>query len=66
MINWKKINDKYKGLWVLLDSTETKVLFSDSVLKLAIKKADLKKVKDYIIYKVPQKPNINFIGSYDF
>jgi hypothetical protein len=60
-LDWAKIYKKYKGLWVVLDEKERRVVAFDRNAKKAFEKAQKKGVKIPILFKVPSK-TISYIG----
>jgi hypothetical protein len=61
-IDWTKIYKKYKGLWVVLDEKERKVVAFDKEAKKAFEKARKKGVKIPILFKVPSEI-IPYVGT---
>jgi hypothetical protein len=61
-IDWTKIYKKYKGLWVVLDERERKVVAFDKEAKKAFEKARKKGVKIPILFKVPTEV-IPYVGT---
>lgn len=61
-IGWTKIYKKYKGLWVVLDKDEKRVVAFDKEAKKAFKKAQKKGVKVPILFKVPTEI-IPYVGA---
>jgi len=61
-IDWTKIYKKYKGLWVVLDEKERKVVAFDKEAKKAFEKARKKGVKIPILFKVPTEV-IPYVGT---
>lgn len=62
-IDWTKIYQKYKGLWVALDEDEKMVVAYDKVAKRAYDKAKKKGIKIPILFKVPTKI-IPYVGGF--
>jgi hypothetical protein len=61
-IDWAKIYEKYKGLWIALDEKEKKVIAFDKEAKKAFEKARKKGVKIPILFKVPSEI-IPYVGT---
>jgi len=61
-IDWTKIYEKYKGLWIALDEKEKKVIAFDKEAKKAFEKARKKGVKIPILFKVPTEI-IPYVGT---
>jgi hypothetical protein len=61
-IDWTKIYEKYKGLWIALDEKEKKVIAFDKEAKKAFEKARKKGVKIPILFKVPSEI-IPYVGT---
>lgn len=55
IIDWTKIYQKYKGLWVALKDDEQTVISSGKTLKETSKKAKEKGFENPIFMKIPQK-----------
>lgn len=62
-IDWTKIFNKYKGLWVALKDDEKTVLSSGKTLKEAFKKATEKGYKKPIMMRVPTDI-LPYVGSF--
>ena len=62
--NWEKLYNKYKGLWVALDSDEETAISSGKTLKEAIEKAQKKGYKDPIMTKMPLNLDA-FVGLFE-
>ncbi len=62
-IDWTKIYDKYKGLWVALQDDQVTVISSAQTLKEALEKAQEKGYKQPIMFKVPSEI-IPFVGGF--
>jgi hypothetical protein len=61
-IDWTKIVNKYKGLWVALERDEITVIASGKTAKDAWNKAQNKGFKKPILARMPLH-NLPFIGS---
>jgi hypothetical protein len=61
-IDWTKIYEKYKGLWIVLDEKEKKVIAFDKEAKKAFEKARKKGIKIPILFKVPSEI-IPYVGT---
>jgi len=61
-IDWTKIYEKYKGLWIALDEKEKKVIAFDKEAKKAFEKARKKGIKIPILFKVPSEI-IPYVGT---
>lgn len=61
-MNLTHIYEKYKGLWVALDTKLQKVISSDKNAKTVYRKAVEKGYKNPTLFKVP-KQNLPYIGS---
>jgi len=61
-IDWTKIYEKYKGLWIALDEKESRVVAFDKEAKKAFEKARKKGVKIPILFKVPTEI-IPYVGT---
>lgn len=62
IIDWTKIYNKYKGLWVALAKDEITVLASDKKASLALEGARKNGYKDPILMRVPEDLK-TFVGS---
>lgn len=60
-IDWTKIYQKYKGLWVGLKDDEKTVVASGKTVKEVMQKAQKKGHKEPILFRVPTKI-IPYIG----
>jgi hypothetical protein len=54
-MDFTKIYQQYKGLWVALSSDEKKVLGKGKTIRTAVKQAQQKGVKTPYLFKVPTK-----------
>lgn len=63
VIDWSKISEKYKGLWVALKDDEVTVISSGKTLEETAQKAEKKGFKNPIFTKFPSK-SVYFIGGY--
>ena len=61
-IDWTKIYDKYKGLWVALEEDEVTVIASGKTAREAWEKAREKGYEKPIMFRVPTEI-IPYIGS---
>jgi len=61
-IDWTKIYQKYKGLWVALLDDQQTVVGSGKTLKEALRGADQKGYRDPIVMRVPAEI-IPYVGS---
>lgn len=61
-IDWTKIYQKYKGLWVALEDDEKTVIAAGKNLKEASKKAEKRGFKNPIFMQIPKKMTY-FIGT---
>ncbi len=52
-IDWTKISNKYKGLWVALKDDEATVIASGKTAREALEKAKLNGVKVPVLTRVP-------------
>lgn len=59
--DWTKIQKKYKGMWVALDTDEETVLASAKTLKQALEKARDKGFQDPIMTRMPEKL-VTYVG----
>lgn len=55
VIDWTKIYQKYKGLWIGLKDDEKTVIASGKSPKEVMEKAKEKGYKEPILFRVPQK-----------
>ena len=62
-IDWTKIYEKYKGLWVALLDDERTVVGSGKTLRQAIQEAEKRGHKDPIVMRVPADI-IPYVGSF--
>ena len=62
-IDWTKIYQKYKGLWVALKDDEKTVVGSGKTLKEALGKAQKKGYEKPIFFRVPIKI-IPYVGGF--
>jgi len=62
-IDWTKIYQKYKGLWVALDKDEKTIIAFDRVAKEAFRKAQKKGIKIPILFKVPTEI-VSYVGGF--
>ncbi len=62
-IDWTKIYNKYKGLWVALEDDERTVISAGKTVKEVIDKAQKKGFEQPIIMRVPTKI-IPYIGKF--
>ncbi len=60
-IDWTKIYQKYKGLWVGLKDDEQTVIASGKTVKEVMSKSQKKGYKEPILFRVPTKI-IPYIG----
>ena len=62
MINWTKIQKKYKGMWVALLDDEKTVVGSGTTLQKALELARKKGHGDPIVVRMPEKL-ATYVGS---
>lgn len=62
-IDWTKIYEKYKGLWVALKDDQVTVIASGRTVKEAVEKAREKGFERPIMFRVPSEI-IPFIGGF--
>ena len=62
-IDWTKIYQKYKGLWVALLDDEETVVGSGKFLKEAVREAHENGCKDPIVTRVPETLSA-YVGSF--
>ena len=62
-IDWTKIYEKYKGLWVALKDDEKTVVASGKTAKEALKKAQEKGYEKPIMFRVPIRI-IPYVGNF--
>lgn len=60
-IDWTKIYQKYKGLWIALKDDEKSIIASGKTINEVIQKSNNKGFKLPIVFKVPSKV-ITYIG----
>lgn len=62
-IDWTKIYDKYKGLWVALKRDQVTVIASGKIAKEVLKEARHKGLMRPILFKVPTQI-VPYIGGF--
>lgn len=62
-INWTKIYDKYKGLWVALKDDQKTVIASGKTVQEVMDKAKAKKFKQPILMRVPAEV-MPYVGNF--
>ena len=62
-IDWTKIYDKYKGLWVALLDDEKTVAGSGKTAKEALERAQEKGIKNPILMRVPTEI-LPYVGGF--
>ena len=62
-IDWTKIYEKYKGLWVALKDDEKTVVASGETVKEVMEEAKKEGYQEPILFKVPTEI-IPYIGSF--
>lgn len=62
-IDWTKICQKYKGLWVGLKSDEKTVVASGKTVKEVMERAKRKRYKNPILFRVPTKI-VPYVGGF--
>ena len=62
-IDWTKIYEKYKGLWVALKDDEKTVVASGETVKEVMEEAKKEGCQEPILFKVPTEI-IPYIGSF--
>lgn len=60
-IDWTKIFNKYKGLWVALKDDEITVVGSGKTAREAVEKAQKKGYKSPILTRIPEKI-VTYVG----
>lgn len=61
-IDWTKMYQKYRGLWVALKSDEKTVAGYGKSIRAAVQRAKKTGTKDPILHKVPVNPGF-FVGT---
>lgn len=61
IIDWSRIYNKYRGLWVALAEDETTVISSSKNAQVAYKEAQKKGISIPILLNVPEE-NLPYIG----
>jgi len=62
-IDWTKIYQKYKGLWVALKDDEKTVVASGNTVKEAVNKAKERGYQNPIMFRVPTKV-MPYVGGF--
>ena len=62
-IDWTKIYQKYKGLWVALKDDEKTVVASGNTVKEAVNKAKERGYQNPIMFRVPTKV-VPYVGGF--
>ncbi len=62
-IDWTKICEKYRGLWVGLKKDQRSVVASGKTVKEVMKKAEQKGYPNPILFRVPTKI-IPYVGGF--
>jgi len=62
-IDWTKIYQKYKGLWVALKDDEKTVVASGNTVKEAVNKAKERGCQNPIMFRVPTKV-MPYVGGF--
>jgi hypothetical protein len=62
-IDWTKICEKYKGLWVGLKDDKKTVVASGKTVKEVMEKSQKKGFKEPILFRVPTRV-IPYVGSF--
>ena len=60
-LNWAKIYEKYKGLWVALEKDEETVIASGATAKEALRKAEKQGKKNPILTRMPDQL-VTYVG----
>ena len=61
-INWTKLFEKYKGLWIALKDDEITVVGSGKSIKEAVAEAKMNGYEKPIVFHMPQNL-VNFVGT---
>lgn len=62
-LDWIKISEKYKGLWIALDEQETEVVAAAQEANTAYEEAKKRGVITPILFRAPDKA-VNYIGAF--
>ena len=62
-LDWLKISEKYKGLWIALNEEESEVIAAAQEAQAVYEEAQKKGVKTPILFRVPEEA-VNYIGAF--